>query len=259
MALPLPATLTPTKAAAFAECPFAFRRSVIERVATPTTVPLALGTITHAALERFYRLDPDVRTADALAHTVQVALDAAQSAGELASFLARLDEPERARLGERAHRLAGAIGAIEDPRAVVAIGTELRLEHRLEGVLLRGVIDRLDLEDDGSLVVVDYKTGRTPPPSLQDARLGGVLTYALLAAELLGHAPRLVRLVYLQDGCVIERSVDARLLRGVRARLEALWSAIVRACEREDFPARPSRLCAHCPHRSACPAMGAAA
>jgi putative RecB family exonuclease len=259
MGLPLPTSLSPTKAAAFQECPFAFRRSVIDRVPTPPTPPLALGSITHSALERFYQLPAEDRTPAALEAACHEAWHQHERGGELAEFLTGLDDDARRRLHQRVISLARAVLVVEEPSRVHAIATELRLEARLEEVLIRGVIDRLDYLHDGDLVVVDYKTGRAPSTSYQDSRLGGVLTYALLLAETLGRAPRAVRLLYLADGCVIERTPSSRELNGVARRLAALWAAIERACEREDFPPRPSRLCASCPHREACPAMGAAA
>lgn len=258
MPLAPPATLTPTKATAFSDCPFAFRRSVIDGVRTPPTRPLAVGTLVHAALEDFYRREPNRRSEAALDEAVDTAVRAAACDDELGAYVAELDDRERAALYRSITTLSRTILDLEDPARVRAIGTELRLEATIEGVHVRGVIDRLDLDDEGDLVVVDYKTGRTPPPSHQDARLGGVLTYALLVSVLFGRVPRLVRLVYLGDGSVIERAPSAQMLRGVATRLRALWHAIERACDREDFPPRPSRLCGSCPHRDVCPTMGAA-
>lgn len=257
MPLAPPATLTPTKATAFIDCPFAFRRTVIDGVRTPPTRPLVVGTLVHAALEDFYQHEPSDRSTAALDQAVEAAVAAGDHDDELGPFIAILTERERAALHRSIASLARTILDLEDPATVRTIGTELRLEAIIEGVHVRGVIDRLDLDDDGDLVVVDYKTGRTPPPSHQDARLGGVLTYALLVSVLFGRVPRLVRLVYLGDASVIERAPNPQMLRGVATRLRALWRAIERACEREDFPPRPSRLCGSCPHRDVCPAMGA--
>ena len=49
---------------------------------------------------------------------------------------------------------------IEDPRTVQVLGVELRVSATTEdGVIIRGIIDRLELDADGELVVTDYKTG----------------------------------------------------------------------------------------------------
>lgn len=171
MPLAPPATLTPTKATAFSDCPFAFRRSVIDGVRTPPTRPLAVGTLVHAALEDFYRREPDRRSEAALNEAVDTAVRAAACDDELGAYVAELDDRERAALYRSITTLSRTILDLEDPARVRAIGTELRLEATIEGVHVRGVIDRLDLDDEGDLVVVDYKTGRTPTvPSRRAAR-----------------------------------------------------------------------------------------
>ena len=73
---------------------------------------------------------------------------------------------------------------------------------------LRGIIDRLDVAADGSLIVVDYKTGRTPSERFERGSLGGVQTYALLCESLLGRAPAEVRLLYLRQPVAISSVAD---------------------------------------------------
>ena len=60
------------------------------------------------------------------------------------------------------------------------------------------------------------------------------------------------------------RALHARLLenaatrrrRGVERKLAAVWTAVERACEREDFRPNPSRLCDWCGFKSYCPSFG---
>ena len=52
---------------------------------------------------------------------------------------------------------------MEDPREITVLGVELRVSaETADGVTIRGIIDRLELDADGELVVTDYKTGREP-------------------------------------------------------------------------------------------------
>ena len=67
-----------------------------------------------------------------------------------------------------------------------AVAVELGVETVVDGMRLRGKIDRLDVNDDGSLVVVDYKTGRAPSERYERSSLVGVQTYALLCESALG-------------------------------------------------------------------------
>ena len=80
-------------------------------------------------------------------------------------------------------RLVDNYFRLEDPNEARAVGIELGVETAVDGMRLRGVIDRLDVTDDGSLIVVDYKTGRAPSERFERGSMGGVQTYALLVRE----------------------------------------------------------------------------
>ena len=149
---------------------------------------------------------------------------------------------------------------LEDPTAVDAVGVELRLETMLEGtgglapVHLRGIIDRLDLEPDGSLVVVDYKTGRAPSPGREREKMAGVETYALLCERALGVRPIAVRLLYLRSPVVVEREVLPSAVRRQERRTVEVWRAITRAHEHGSFRPSPGPLCGYCAFADRCEA-----
>jgi putative RecB family exonuclease len=258
MALPLPGSLSPSKVSRFTECALAFRFSAIDRLPEPPTPHALKGTLVHRALERlFWELPRGERNADA----ARGALDAAW--GEL------LEDPELESLGlssdeadafvADAWKLVEGYLELEDPDTVDAAGVELLLEAEVGGVLLRGIIDRLDVTPRGDLVVVDYKTGRVPSEMQERQRLGGVHFYALLCEEVLGVRPALVRLMYLREPLVIETATTDQTLRGLRRRTAAIWAAIERSCATEDFRPKPSPLCGWCSFRPLCPAFGGAA
>ncbi|HTU39405.1 MAG TPA: PD-(D/E)XK nuclease family protein, partial [Acidimicrobiales bacterium] len=138
-----------------------------------------------------------------------------------------------------------------------AVGVELGVETMVDGMRLRGIIDRLDVGPDGSLIVVDYKTGRAPSERFERGSLGGVQTYALLCESLLGRAPAEVRLLYLRQPIAISSVPSEQTIRGQRKRAVAVWSAIERACDAEDFRPNVGPLCDHCHFKASCPAFAA--
>ena len=145
---------------------------------------------------------------------------------------------------------------MEDPARVRDIGLELRLEAHVGDLALRGIIDRLDLDERGDLVVVDYKTGRAPMVDREQRRLGGVNFYAFLCQEVLGRRPVAVRLMYLRSGEVIEGVPTERSVQFLTRRTTAVWQAVQKACLAGDFRPRPSALCASCAYQRWCPAFG---
>ena len=59
---------------------------------------------------------------------------------------------------------------LEDPTRLEPAEREAFLEYLLDsGLLLRGIVDRIDVAPDGALRVVDYKSGKVLPP---DSRRG---------------------------------------------------------------------------------------
>ena len=145
---------------------------------------------------------------------------------------------------------------MEDPRAVKAIGLELRLEAPVGDITLRGIIDRLDLLPDGRLVVTDYKTGRAPSQNFEKKSLSGVQFYAFMCESVFGVIPAAVRLMYLRSGEVITATPSAQSTKFMVTRTSAVWKAVATACERDDFRPRPSTLCNYCAYQRWCPEFG---
>ena len=146
---------------------------------------------------------------------------------------------------------------LEDPSQVNAVGLELRMETELAGTRLRGIIDRLELTADGELVVTDYKTGRPPSERYEQSKLGGVHFYSLLCERVLGRRPARVQLLFLgKNPQVIVATPSDQSTRGLERRVGAIWSAVERACEHEDFRPKPGPLCNWCAFAKYCPTQG---
>ena len=254
MSLPLPGSLTPSKVASFKDCALAFRFSAIDRLPEPPSPWATKGTLVHRALELLFCEPPASRTpATALACL-------ARARGEMASdpeFVGLGLSPEaEAEFAAEAEALVLRYFEIEDPTTVHPIGLELRLEARVGSLTLRGVIDRLDLDPDGGLVVTDYKTGKVPGVAHEQGRLGGVHFYAFLCEQVLGRRPVRIQLLYLSQPVAIVAQPSDQSIRGLEQRTRAIWQAVERACAHDDFRPHPSRLCDWCSFRDYCPAFG---
>ena len=254
MPLPLPASLSPSKVSSFTDCGLAFRFSAIDRLPEPPSVAASRGTLVHAALERLFCLEPAERTHARSLACLDEAVEELRAHPEFAGL--GLDEAGEATFHGEARALLEKYFRLEDPTAITPIGIELKLEVEVEGVRLRGIIDRLELDAEGELVVTDYKTGRAPGERQEQQRLAGVAFYSLLCERLFGRRPARVQLLYLADPVAIISVPTDRSTRGVERKLAAIWAAVERACEREDFRPNPSRLCDWCSFKAYCPSFG---
>jgi len=249
--LPLPASLSPSKVSAFSECGQAFKFSAVDRLPEPASPWTAKGTLVHLALERLHADVPaGTRTPDVAARLVRDSVDDVLGAAECEG----MDVGDLDAFTEDAQHLARNVFLLEDPNRVRAVGLELKLEARIGDLLLRGVIDRLDLRADGSLVVVDYKTGRAPGIRDEKARLAGVHFYAYLVEQTFGVLPAQVQLLHLREPLVLSSTPTDRSRAGLRRRTAAMWTAIEQACATDGFQPRPSGLCSVCGYRQICPA-----
>jgi len=253
--LELPSTLSPSKITSFTNCPLAFRFSVLEHLPEPPSPAALKGTLVHRALELLFADCPrGSRSRSAAQSSLNRAWQELHDGEELEGLA--LDARETAAFIADARELVSRYFELEDPDAVQAVGLEMSLSTDIDGVRVRGIIDRLDELDDGSLVVVDYKTGRAPRNEQSRSRLSGVQMYALLCEAELGKRPALVRLIYLRDRVVISASPTDQAMRGTRQRALGVWAAIERACRQDDFRPNPSGLCRYCAFQAYCPAFG---
>jgi putative RecB family exonuclease len=208
----------------------------------------------HRALELLLGLDAPDRTLDAaMALLPQAEADVLD--GEEYRSLGLSDE-ERAAFVAQAGALVQKYFRLEDPRTIRHEGLELMLEAEVGGVRLRGIIDRLERDADGGLVVTDYKTGRVPGERFEQGKLGGVHFYAFLCEQVLGERPARIQLYYLAEPVAIVSEPSDQSIRGLQRRVGAIWTAVERACEREDFRPNPGKLCDWCAFKEWCPAFG---
>ncbi len=164
MVLPLPTSLSPSKVASFKDCALAFRFSNIDRLPEP---PSPAGHQGHAWSTGPWSCCSASRPPTAPCRRRLACLDRARA--EFATdpeFVGlELDAEAEAQFAAEAEVLRPALLHPRRPRTVHPIGLELMLEAQVGSLKLRGIIDRLELDADGGLVVTDYKTGGVPPAS----------------------------------------------------------------------------------------------
>jgi putative RecB family exonuclease len=255
MALPLPSSLSPSKVSSFKDCALAFRFSAIDRLPEPTSAAAAKGTLVHRALELLFWEEEQGDRSRAVAEAkLSRAVDEMLVDPEVACLA--LTGPVLDEFVADAGVLIDNYFTLEDPDTIRVLGTELRVSARRGSLHLRGIIDRLELDADDALVVTDYKTGRAPGLNYEQAKLGGVHFYAFLCQEVLGRRPDRVQLLHLREPVAISTVPTEQTVRGLHVQTMAVWAAVEKACEREDFRPKPGRLCAWCSFQAYCPAQG---
>jgi putative RecB family exonuclease len=239
------------------QCPLLYRFRVIDKLPQAPSAAAARGTLVHAVLERVFDLPAAGRTLDAAAAMVGPQWAALLEAEPELAELVDSDDPEALGLWVKdAVALVERWFTLEDPTRLEPAERELYVETDLDGLTLRGYVDRLDIAPTGEIRVVDYKTGRSPSELFEGKALFQMKFYALVLWRLHGTIPRMLQLVYLGNSEIVRYTPDEADLRATERKLKALWRAIEHAAITGDWRPRTSRLCDWCDHRALCPAWG---
>ena len=251
---PVPTSLSPSRVEAFTSCPMAFRFASIEKLPEPPGVHTTKGSMVHRVLELLFTYPAAQRT-PATAH-VCFEQTLAEYAVDPDFTLLGLTDKQTASFNAEVWSLTEAYFRMEDPTVVHDIGLELRLEAPVGALTLRGIIDRLDLDNNGGLIVTDYKTGRAPSVRHQEGRLAGVHFYSFLCESVFGRRPAAIRLMYLRTGETITALPSNQSVKFITTRTTAVWKAVEKACTTGDFRPRQGPLCNSCGFQAWCPAFG---
>jgi len=256
--LPLPVlgSLSPSRAGDFMTCPLLFRFRTIDRLPSLPSPAATRGTVVHSVLERLFELPAPERTPDTARALLRPEWERlVEAEPEVASLF--VDEAELSAWLTSAEELLQGYFSLEDPTRVLVSEREQYVEVVLPGGLrLRGIIDRLDVAPTGAVRLVDYKTGRAPREAFEGKALFQMKFYALVLWRTTGTIPALLQLMYLGDRAILRYSPEESDLLAVERKLLALWEAIEKATQLQEFRPRRSRLCDWCDHQALCPEFG---
>jgi len=249
--------LSPSRAADFKQCPLLFRFRTIDKLDGPPSPAAARGTLVHEVLEHLFELPAAERTpAAALALLQPRWASLVEERPELATMIEDDESLDEDGWFKAAGALVERWFTLENPQWLEPAERELYVETEVDGLTLRGYVDRLDIAPDGAMRVVDYKTGRSPREAFEGKALFQMKFYALVLWRQRGEIPRQLQLVYLGNGEIVRYEPDEHDLLGLERNVKAVWQAIVRASETGDWRPRTSKLCDWCDFRDLCPEWG---
>ncbi len=234
-----------TRVDTFERCPRLFRYQYVDGLPQAPAPQLSFGSSVHAVLEWLY--DRKLPVLPPLEEVLRVLFEQWDSTG-----YAEIGRDEQLRAYEHArevitrfHDRVSAAGfrlpAATEAWFELPVGTD---------IVVVGAIDRIDVDDDGALHVIDYKTNRRARTRAQVRSSLQLAIYALATRELYGRLPTTVALDFVVPGVLVEVPTEELDLDAVPARLEEVARRIRSG---EDTPT-PHRLCDWCDFQRICPA-----
>ena len=223
------------------QCPFKWKLKYIDRLPERPKHYFSFGQAVHSALEHMYSGD----SCPAADQVVQAFLSAWSDAGFKDDAAIRKGKRE----GEAMLRAYHAAHAAEWRKP---LGVELRFSFMVHHVPVGGVIDRLDILPDGTLHVIDYKTGRELEPGRAESDQQLTMYQAAAARMFPESEVSEVSFLHVPTGATLTAPA-----RGPD-RLCVLESTILRthaAMSTGEFPCKPSEAaCQWCDFKALCPA-----
>jgi DNA helicase II / ATP-dependent DNA helicase PcrA len=229
---------------AYRECPRQYWFRYRLRLPAPPAVEAQLGTVVHEALLRASRVRQGGRALglDTLRDLYHDSWDGVVLADER-------HHPALEALGWRLVRAFWEQGGLEEPPHLL----EQPFVAGFPGWTLRGVVDRVDKNGEGTWKIVDYKTGRPLPASRlrRDLQLALYALGARRGLELAEEHAVELEIVYLRDG----RRVGIAAGQDLLGEAERVGQEVAAGVGAARFEARPgARRCALCPYRLPCDA-----
>jgi DNA helicase-2/ATP-dependent DNA helicase PcrA len=240
-----PLTLSYGQVNDYTECPARYRFAHLIRLPTAPSHHLVVGKALHAAVQAYHRAQMEDRPMSREA--LHVELD---RHWESIGFVTRAHEDAR---------LASARAALDrfwdeqQADSAPVIGVEQEFAFRFGADRVRGRMDRVDQAADGTVTVVDYKSGDVQDPATAARRARESLQlaiYALAWEAEHGRPPDDLALHFLESGLVGHSQPTPARLEKAR-NLIAAAAAGIRAGA---FEANPGPMrCGGCPFRTICP------
>ena len=243
--------LSPSRASQFKTCPKQFKFANVDKIKEPTTEVQAKGTTVHQALEDLFDLKPDERNTEKLHNLFREAWTKVRGNDEHHNLFSSVEEERE--WGLDGLKLLNNYMSIEDPTSFEPLERERWVRGSIEDLNLRGILDRMDRNNKGELVIVDYKSGKAPLAKYKEPRFFALKLYALLIQKELGEMPSELKLIYLKNSTIHTLKVTQDSLDQVKIEVLEIWNNIKKAFETNDFPATKNALCDWCYFKPICP------
>ena len=234
-------TLSPTKITTYLACPVKYKWTYVDargRWYLRSKSYYSFGTSLHRALERFHD------SGDVGVSTTEEAVAALEESWVDAGYRSA-DEAAEA-LGEGREIVARYVEEqIRSERKAKTLFTERQMRYDLGEFALIGRLDRLDEHEDGTLEVVDYKSGRSEVDP-EEVRTDIAMTcYGLLVRRKYPGRPVSGSIVAIRTGATGTATWSEAELESFESDLRSLGAEILNEDYAELRPTFKS-LCLHC-------------
>lgn len=236
---------------AFETCPWQYRYAYILKVPTEDKPTAIFGRLMHSVLKDYFApclisATPDLFSSDTV---VDLSLERLQAIFNNSwSDYGYGSQETVEKYKTKGQQMIESMARISnEQKAPKILQLENQFMFKLNDYYLKGAIDRIDQLDDGSVEIIDYKTG-SPKDKLDFEIKKQLLLYQVAMGSAKGLTVSKLSYYYLESG-------DKLSFTAKEAELEKLkhWALeTIEAIRRMEFTAKPGQLCKFCDFKNIC-------
>ncbi len=221
-------------------CPLRYKFSYILNVPTPPNHALNFGNTVHNVLKIFH-----TKKMFGKETSLEDLMDIYEKEWVPLGYD---DEEHRKKQFESGKKILERYYQTNKDIDVQHIGIEKEFILDIDGIKLKGKIDRIDKLPDGSVEIIDYKTGNSKTQKEVDNDVQMTI-YKMAAEEALNIEPTFLSFYYLEAG---EKLSTNRTQKQIEAQKKII-KEVVKDIKEKNFKPNSGQSCRFCPYRGLCP------
>ena len=239
----LPEYLSASSIGTFQQCPLKYKLSRIDQIAEPPTMQTLMGNFVHEVLECMYKaFEPGDRTLLEANNLCRQLWNTGAWEERVAPYLGSTKLSE---FRWMSWWCIENLFQLEEPSIITPAGVECEVLGELNGVRIKGYIDRWGVVD-GVAKITDYKTGKTPSKRYMDGKFFQLTLYAAMLQLETDFDSYELELLYLKDGVRLSGLAAPKDISEVVNVVTNVKEQINQSYDNNDWKAIPSKLCDWC-------------
>tara|TARA_Y100000034_G_scaffold132561_1_gene195870 strand:+ start:10520 stop:11158 length:639 start_codon:yes stop_codon:yes gene_type:complete len=210
---------------------------------------MILGTFVHEILEELYKLDPENRT---IPEARRVARELWENKFAKETSTVRIKSVNDFRW--QAWWCIENVFGMEKPPNVKIRGIEDKFSASINDVPLLGFIDRWTEEEDGSLTVTDYKSGKVSKPQYEGDKVFQIVLYVEMLERLNDLEISNAEIMYVKFKERKRYVPTPKRRNTVLKIINQTWDGVTSGCQTGQFAPQTGPLCNWCAYKNICPA-----
>lgn len=235
-------SLSVSKIGTYDDCPLKFKYAHIHNIPTKPKIVFDIGIAIHSVIEQLTKLFIE----DSVLPNEELAIELLEK-NWIGTRFKNITEEKQAK--ENSKKMLKTYIDWIQKNEYKPIATEEKFSHDIGQVPFNGSIDMIEMNENGDLSVIDFKTGSKKETKNTIAENVQLNVYAMAVERKYKKVPKFATIFYLKEGKQVRYEIDKEQVNKVQSNLEEKVKRILN----EEFEATPSfNSCRNCDYVNIC-------